>query len=101
MYSPEDYDVEIVYQWDAFEPDWDFDIVLIVRDKLSRKLYAAADSGCSCPTPFEDHKYPADFVEVRSWEDVKSFINAQFPRGGYRARKPLDNIRTAVRKALA
>lgn len=101
MYDPQDFGVEIIYEWYAVEPDYDFDIVLCVRDLNTRKFYVASDSGCSCPVPFEDHKFPADFTEVTSWADVKTFIETHYPENRcYRPRKPLDDFRTAARNAL-
>ena len=39
------------------EPEYDFDIVCLWQHEESGKVYFAADSGCSCPTPFEDYRF--------------------------------------------
>jgi hypothetical protein len=103
LYSPEYYGVEIVANFDAYEANYSFDILVVVRDLETGKLYAAADSGCSCPTPFEDHTYPTDFEEVRSWDEVKAVLDREFPNdpGSYRRRLPHDSLRRAVQKALS
>ena len=62
-YSPEKCGLEIVGTAEK-EPDWDFSIVLVVKDKKSGKLFAAHDSGCSCPVPFENHRSLADFTLI-------------------------------------
>lgn len=51
---------------------YDFCDLMVIKDKRDGKLYAATDSGCSCPTPFEDHVFPTDFSELRSASDLES-----------------------------
>lgn len=36
------------------EPDYDFDMVVVWKHEAGT-VYWAADSGCSCPSPFEDY----------------------------------------------
>lgn len=54
-YNPEDYGLEIIESLADEDLSYEFDIFLIFRDKKSKKLYYAQDSGCSCPSPFEDY----------------------------------------------
>lgn len=55
VYSqPEKFGLELIgtIQW---EPDsYSFDLTAVFRDKAGT-LYWADDSGCSCPSPFEDY----------------------------------------------
>ena len=101
LYHPENFDppLRVVAELDAYEPDYSFDIFLVVQEIDTGKVYVADDSGCSCPTPFEDHNTLGDFTEVRSWEDVKREYNARFP-GGYRQAASVQSIRNAVVGAL-
>lgn len=101
-YNAADHDppLEVIHAFDAYEPSWDFDIFLVVREISTGKVYVANDSGCSCPTPFEDHVWPTDYTEVRSWEDVKNALDAAFTSDGYRPRKPHDSLRKAVQEAF-
>jgi hypothetical protein len=102
LYNPEDYGVSIVYEFEAYEPDYSFDTLVVVRELATGKLYCAADSGCSCPVPFEDHTFPTDYTEVRAWEDVKGVLDANFPISGWsRHRNDHGNLRAAVKRALA
>jgi hypothetical protein len=39
-------------QWG--EADWNFNLTAVWRDPNTGQLYWADDSGCSCPSPFED-----------------------------------------------
>lgn len=59
------------------QADYSFSDVIVVKDKADGKLYAAHDSGCSCPTPFEDTMYPTDCTEVRNADDLRAFIKAE------------------------
>ena len=75
-YNPEKYGVAIVADLEA-GGGYDFDTVLVVRTLCCGKVYAAHDSGCSCPVPFEDTKFPTDFVEVRNLDDLLPLIAQQ------------------------
>lgn len=101
-----DYDgtneADILYEYEAYGESYQFDLLILVKDKQDGKLYVATDSGCSCPVPFEDHTYPTDYIEVRSWADVKRELDNAFPIGtsSYRgSRLPHDGLRRAVQKA--
>lgn len=45
----------------AYDPrmSYGFDEFMVLR--LDGTYYWASDSGCSCPSPFQDHQFPADF----------------------------------------
>lgn len=51
-YNPESFGLSVVgeVQWD--EPCYDFDLTVVWTD--GSLFYWADDSGCSCPSPFED-----------------------------------------------
>lgn len=52
-YDPEKFDLEIVAEHDC-AGSYEFDMLVVWRQKGSGRLLWAQDSGCSCPTPFED-----------------------------------------------
>lgn len=52
-YHPETYGLEIVAEYDSAD-SYEYDTTVIFRDKEDGRLYYVSDSGCSCPTPFED-----------------------------------------------
>lgn len=54
-YSPEKFDLVPVGEIYMHEPDYDFDIIAVWRHIGSGDVYWARDSGCSCPSPFEDY----------------------------------------------
>lgn len=51
-YHPEDHKLEIVGMIED-EPNYSFDMFVVWKDKEGN-LYYGEDSGCSCPSPFED-----------------------------------------------
>lgn len=57
-YSPENHGLEIVGTAEAGW-DYEFDMFVIWRDATGQ-LYYAMDSGCSCPSPFEDYEDVSD-----------------------------------------
>jgi hypothetical protein len=55
-YSPES---RGLITFDALQEDlsYEFNIIWIARHVDSGELFWAHDSGCSCPTPFEDYEF--------------------------------------------
>lgn len=52
-YSPEKYGLEVVGTIEWSEPNYDFDMTVLWRAKRGQ-YWIGSDSGCSCPSPFED-----------------------------------------------
>lgn len=52
-YHPEEHGLKIltVHDWAG---SWEFDMIVVWQDPTTLLMYAAYDSGCSCPTPFGD-----------------------------------------------
>jgi hypothetical protein len=80
------------------EPDYDFSIVLFLRDKASGRYFVAYDSGCSCPSPFEDHRSVSDLTEVTTRMEAIDFLNSVESRRGWSDHGVA--IRTAFREIL-
>lgn len=99
--NPDNRTLVQVAEWDFYDEPYEFDMIAVWHEPATGQVWAAIDSGCSCPTPFEDHVFPTDFTEVRSWEDVKAMVP---PLGdsSYRTRNNIpDYLRRAVKVALA
>jgi len=64
-YHPEQCGLVIVAEIELSEPGYSFD-TRIVWKAQNGKLYTAHDSGCSCPTPFEDFKKLSDLTLVNA-----------------------------------
>lgn len=60
-YQPEAFGLELVGEISWHEPCYDFDLTAVWK-KSRGEYYLASDSGCSCPSPFED------FTSVESLE---------------------------------
>ena len=76
-YNPEEFELEIV---DSLQEDlsYAFNILLVLRHKKTNRIYYVSDSGCSCPTPFEDYKFnsPEDHNLNEIFEhELQSFEN--------------------------
>lgn len=52
-YSPEDFGLQIVGSFDFAEEDYSFDMCVVWKEARG-KYWIGTDSGCSCPSPFED-----------------------------------------------
>lgn len=52
-YNPQDFGLEIVGEFEFSEPNWSFDTLVVWKEKRGR-YWIGTDSGCSCPSPFED-----------------------------------------------
>lgn len=77
-YNTENCGLEIFAEISA-DLSYEFDILLVLKDKQTGKLYFAQDSGCSCPTPFEDYYYKMDGetnLEVLNKQTLEDFKNA-------------------------
>ena len=68
-YQPEKFDLEKVGEIDMYEPNYDFDIIAVWRHIETNEVYWARDSGCSCPSPFEDY---------HSLDDLTKLVSANF-----------------------
>lgn len=53
-YQPHEFGLTPVGTIDWTDDSYSFDMTAVWYDAHNRKLYWASDSGCSCPSPFED-----------------------------------------------
>jgi hypothetical protein len=54
-FQPEKFDLKPIGELEISEPDWSFDTVVAWIHTPTGDVYWAHDSGCSCPSPFEDY----------------------------------------------
>lgn len=52
--APSKHGLELVGEISWSEPDYSFDLTAVWK-KTRGEYYIASDSGCSCPSPFEDY----------------------------------------------
>lgn len=83
--SPEKYDLEIVDVLDDPNACYRFDMLVVWRHMLSGKVYWFTDSGCSCPSPFEDCRAVEDLEELtpERWMEFQKDVEEHcLPRDG-------------------
>lgn len=68
-YSPEEYGLTVVKDVEWRDESFEFCMTVLWRDAAG-KFYAASDSGCSCPSPFEDYRSVADLTPIESLGDL-------------------------------
>ena len=75
-YSPEKCGLELI---DALDNDeaYEFHMFLVVRDLATGELYIGEDSGCSCPTPFEDFHGLGDLTPLRTMEQLDQELESR------------------------
>ncbi len=93
--NPENFGLSVIAEIDTAGA-YEFDMVVLWRD-AEGVLWAAHDSGCSCPCPFENHVWPTDYTEIRNPRDLKPLLE--------QLRQPIDVIQLGsfmdkVRQAL-
>lgn len=54
-YNPEKFDLTPIAELEMYEPNYSFDTVVVWKHNENGLLYWAHDSGCSCPSPFEEY----------------------------------------------
>lgn len=83
-YHPEAYGLTVVgdIQWGW--ASYDFDMTIVWQD-ADGKLYWASDSGCSCPTPFEDFQSLEDLETGGSFQCAKAITDrfTEFSENGW------------------
>lgn len=81
--TPEMFGLEILKVIEDPDASYDFDTMVLFRHVETGALYWAQDSGCSCPSPFEDYDsieslsllsdaaWPEFEAEVNAWNEYK------------------------------
>lgn len=93
-YDPEKFGLVIVDVIELTDEQYQFDTLVIWRELETEKLYWARDSGCSCPTPFENYHGIEDLTPFNI-DSVRAEILGEMSRGYVSAEKVaqfLDNL---------
>ena len=69
-YDPEKLGLRMI-SFDACEGGYEFDVICFWSTGDGR-VYTAQDSGCSCPTPFEDYEGGTQTETIQKLEQVES-----------------------------
>lgn len=74
-YDPNAVGLSLLAEVDLYDHAYEFDLVCVWIDDKGN-LYGAADSGCSCPQPFEGVTQLGDLVEIREESDVRALVDS-------------------------
>ena len=99
IYSePKQYGLEQLAMLDYSDQNYCFDMRVVWTRKRDSKVLSARDSGCSCPSPFENTQ-PKDLQEVESVGWLKEEIEKEgFRLKGKDIQRFLDKVERAVDK---
>ena len=97
-YNPENFGLVQVVSLEDATLSYEFDIFCIWQHKSTGKLYWARDSGCSCPSPFEDYTSvdTLNNIHAGSWDDFVSNIE----RLGYATQTEIGDTIRKVKELL-
>jgi len=86
-YQAEQFGLTQIGEIEWAEPDYSFDIGVVWRDAAGQ-LYYGRDSGCSCPSPFEDYtsldqleKFTFAELETKLKQSVEAEVTSTWRRG--------------------
>lgn len=75
-YHPEKNGFQMIGSLEDPNASYSFDTVVVLLDNETGTVWAAQDSGCSCPTPFEDVNSFADLTPINKLGDLTSFVDS-------------------------
>jgi len=73
-YNPDKFGLSIVGEIVWSEPSWDFDFSVVWKSKRG-EYWVGSDSGCSCPSPFEDFRGTNDLDGPYDKKSLRSKID--------------------------
>lgn len=82
-YNPEKYGLTIIGEVSWWQPCYGFDFTLVLMDEEG-KFWWGRDSGCSCPEPFENHKFPDNFLSGTLGELIANLYSVLEAEAEYR-----------------
>lgn len=94
-YNPGAHGLTVVCEIDFSDGCYQFDMRVVWRHR-DGQLYTARDSGCSCPTPFEDYTGLGD-LEVVDYGVLRAELNESGSREYITAREAGDYLGKLLR----
>lgn len=76
-YNPEKHGLTTIGSIDWSDGCYQFNLTGVWQDRSNGRLLWGNDSGCSCPSPFEDTKV-AD-LSTGSWMELKTYLDERNP----------------------
>lgn len=81
-YDPEKCGLKKVAELDFSSGMYEFNLTVVWTHGDEKKFYWASDSGCSCPSPFEDFHEIEQF-ESGGFKEVRNALNSRFDTENY------------------
>lgn len=78
-YHPEKWGLTVVAELEFSDECYCFDTRIVWKD-VTGKLFTARDSGCSCPTPFEDFNTMQD-IDTFNFQELEREIEEDLKTG--------------------
>ena len=97
--SPEDHGLIEVLTLNLCEDMYAFDLVVVFMDVKTKKFYTAADTGCSCPIPFEQFKTREHLNGPLDWHQVVKLLSKEASRD-WRGDSAEKNLVSAIEKLM-
>jgi hypothetical protein len=97
-YNPEDFGLETIGEFDWYEESYEFDITAVWKSKRG-EYWIGNDSGCSCPSPFEDFRDINDLDGPYKKSELKKRLNYMVTERDYYGR-PEAEIRSDISAIL-
>ncbi len=101
-YNPEQCGLNLVGVLDDAKLSYEFDTLIVLEATQDGKLYWARDSGCSCPTPFEDYRFGngETNLEELNKETLSQFITSvdSFPASPDERRDLIRKVEDRLKK---
>lgn len=94
-YHPEECGFSVFYTLDQ-NADCGFDIFLILKKNDTEELFYATDSGCSCPSPFDDTDV-SNFVPIRTDEQLRDALDAWSAGGTADKQDVIQKVKTHLK----
>jgi hypothetical protein len=84
------------------EPDYDFNMFVVWESVADKTLYMGSDSGCSCPSPFEDVGSIEGLERIGSYDQFSRALDSWKPYGELSGgQASVASLRRKVRRRLA
>lgn len=75
-YDPEACGLKMVDSFELRDESYEFDLVAVWKDEHNQ-LYWAMDSGCSCPTPFENFHSIESLDKLNNWNYFEETVRGK------------------------
>ncbi len=99
-YDPKELGLKVFSETAEDDMSYSFNIFAVWHDPEIRGLFYAEDSGCSCPSPFEDYRKREDLGFTNREEEILVALNEW--KEGYsdysRSKRDISSLRRKIKR---